>query len=74
MSQTHQLPAPLATRFRWSTLGGRPGARLAWRWLVNEKQLAAESLFTEDFQDTSWQDTQHVFGSMDVPVERYGAI
>jgi hypothetical protein len=74
MSQTLLQPVvPLATGFHWATLGARPGVRLVWRWLMNEKQLATESLFTEDFEDTQWQDTQHVFGSMDVPVERYGA-
>jgi hypothetical protein len=74
MSQTLQASAQPTIGVKWATLGDWTGVRLAWRWLVNEKQIATESLFCEDFQDTQWQETQWVRGAVDVPVERYDAV
>lgn len=73
MSHTLQTTLPTVPGERLATLGFLPAAMTAWRWLMNEKQMATDVLLTEEFEDTQWQDTQYVSGSVDVPLERFGA-
>ena len=51
-----------------------PALRLVWRWLMAEKQLAADPAFENEFVDTQWQDTHWTSGSQEVPVIRCRAV
>jgi hypothetical protein len=73
MSHTLLQPVSLTRAFQWPVLGVGRGARFAWRWLMDEKQMASESFYAEDVHDAQWQDTQTMAFEVDIPVERYGA-